>query len=244
MKTVAFIIITLLSGAIAGTFLGLINQAMVEPFIDEAIEIEIQNMISEGEIVDRQEFNNIRLWQKGGEIVAGTILGISIGALFGLVFAFVRNSLPGSNEKKKGMVLAGIMFIVLFLVPALKYPGNPPAVGNPETIVYRQSLYIGMLAISGFSALGLALLYQNIGYRRSKEISILLISLSYIAIITVAFILLPTNPDGITISMDLVLNFRIITALTMGLFWGILGIVLGSFWDKTKPHETTRIAAF
>jgi hypothetical protein len=128
MKTVAFIIITLLSGAIAGTFLGLINQAIVEPFIDQAIEIEIQNKISEGENIDRQEFNDIRLWQKGGEIAAGAILGTSIGALFGLIFAFVRNSLPGSNEKKKGLVLAGIMFLVLFLVPALKYPGNPPAV--------------------------------------------------------------------------------------------------------------------
>jgi len=239
MKTIAFIIITLLSGAIAGAFLGLINQVMVEPFIDEAIEIETQNMISEGENVDRQEVNNIRLWQKGGEIVAGTILGTSIGALFGLVFAYARNSLPGSNDKKKGIILAGIMFSVLFLVPALKYPGNPPAVGDPETIVYRQGLYIGMLAISGFSALGLALLYRYIGYKESKKVTIPLI---YAAIITIAFIILPPNPDDITISMDLVINFRVVSTLTMGIFWGILGIVLGLFWDKIKPHETAKIA--
>ncbi|MGH9983280.1 MAG: CbtA family protein, partial [Nitrososphaeraceae archaeon] len=75
MKTIAFIIIALLSGAVAGTFLGLINQVLVEPFIDQAIEIETQNMISEGETIDRQELNDTRLWQKGGEIVAGTILG-------------------------------------------------------------------------------------------------------------------------------------------------------------------------
>jgi predicted cobalt transporter CbtA len=238
MKTIAFIIITLLSGAIAGAFLGLINQVMVEPFIDEAIEIETQNMISEGENVDRQEVNNIRLWQKGGEIVAGIILGTSIGALFGLVFAYARNSLPGSNNKKKGIILAGIMFSVLFLVPALKYPGNPPAVGDPETIVYRQGLYIGMLAISGFSALGLALLYRNIGHKESKKVTIPII---YAAIIIIAFIILPPNPDDITISMDLVMNFRIVSTLTMGIFWGILGIVLGSFWDKIKPHETSKI---
>ena len=47
------------------------------------------------------------------------------------------------------------MWFVLFLVPALKYPANPPAVGNPETIYYREGLYIGLVAISGFSALGL-----------------------------------------------------------------------------------------
>jgi predicted cobalt transporter CbtA len=239
MKTIAFIIISLLSGAIAGTFLGLINQVMVEPFVDEAIEIETQNMISEGKVVDRQEVNNIRLWQKGGEIVAGTILGTSIGALFGLVFVYARNSLPGSNDKKKGIILAGIMFCVLFLVPALKYPGNPPAVGDPETIVYRQSLYIGMLAVSGFSALGLALLYRNIRQKVSKKVVIPLI---YAAITAIAFILLPPNPDDITISMDLVMNFRVVSTLTMGIFWGILGIVLGSFWDKIKPHETAKIA--
>jgi predicted cobalt transporter CbtA len=228
MKTIAFIIITLLSGATAGTFLGLINQVIVEPFIDEVIEIETQNMISEGENVDRQEVNDIRLWQKGGEIVAGTILGTSIGALFGLVFAYARNSLPGSNDKKKGIILAGIMFFVLFLVPALKYPANPPAVGDPETIVYRQGLYIGILAISGFSALGLALLYRNIGHKESKKV---IIPLIYAAIIAIAFIMLPPNPDDITISMDLVTNFRIVSTLTMGIFWGILGVLLGSFWD-------------
>ena len=239
MKTVVFIIITLLSGAIAGTILGLINQVIVEPFVDKAIDIETQNMISRGEDVDRQELNSYRLWQKGGEIVAGTVLGTSIGALFGLVFAFARNSLPGSNEKKKGIILAGIMFFVLFLVPALKYPANPPAVGDPETIVYRQSLYIGILAISGFSALGLALLYRNIGAIESKKI---IIPLTYAAIIAIAFLILPPNPDEITISTDLLMDFRIASTLTMGIFWGILGIVLGSFWDKIKPHETAEIA--
>jgi predicted cobalt transporter CbtA len=239
MKTIAFIIITLLSGAIAGTLLGLINQVMVEPFVDDAIKIETQNMISDGKMVDSQEVNSIRLWQKGGEIVAGTILGTSIGALLGLVFVYARNSLPGSNNKKKGIILAGIMFFVLFLVPSLKYPSNPPAIGDPETIVYRQSLYIGMLAVSGFSALGLALLYRNTNQKESKKVVIPLI---YVAIVSIAFIILPPNPDDITISMGLVMNFRIVSTLTMGLFWGILGIVLGSFWDKVKPHETAKIA--
>lgn len=239
MKTIAFIIITLLSGAIAGTLLGLINQVMVEPVVDDAIEIETQNMISEGKIVDRQEVNSIRLWQKGGEIVAGTILGTSIGALLGLVFVYARNSLPGSNDKKRGIILAGIMFFVLFLVPALKYPSNPPAIGAPETIVYRQSLYVGILAVSGFSALGLALLYRSINQKESKKVVIPLI---YVAIVAIAFIVFPPNPDDITISMDLVMNFRIVSTLTMGIFWGILGIVLGSFWDKVKPHETAKIA--
>jgi predicted cobalt transporter CbtA len=239
MQTIIFIIITLLSGAIAGTLLGLINQVIVEPFVDKAIDIETQNKISEGENDDPQELNSIRIWQKGGEIVAGTVLGTSIGALFGLVFAFARNLLPGSKEKEKGIILAGIMFFVLFLVPALKYPANPPAVGDPDTIVYRQGLYISILAVSGFSVLGLALLYRNLDHNDSKKI---IIPLTYAAMIAIAFVVLPPNPDDIPISTDLLMKFRIASTLTMGIFWGILGLVLGSFWDKVKPHETAKFA--
>lgn len=69
-----------------------------------------------------------RGWQKGGEVVASTIYGISLSALFGIVFVYSRNSLAGSDNKKKALVLTGIMFFVLFLIPTLKYPANPPGV--------------------------------------------------------------------------------------------------------------------
>ena len=237
MKTIAFIIITLTSGAIAGTILGLVNQLLVEPYIDQAIQIEIQNTVASGEPVDLDELVQYRLWQKGGEIVAGTILGTSISALFGIVYAYSRDSIPGSNNKKKGLMLAGIMFFVVFLIPALKYPANPPAVGDPETIEYRESLYIGMLVVSGFTALGAAILYRSLGqkHRESRKI---IVPAIYAVIIALAFAVLPANPDEITISSDLLMNFRIVTTITMGIFWGALGILLGSFWDVVKPNET------
>lgn len=89
LNAITFVIITLLSGAIAGTILGAINQALVEPYIDRAISIETQNVIKEGEVVDSVELQNYRLWQKGGEVAAGTILGMSLGALFGIVLYIV-----------------------------------------------------------------------------------------------------------------------------------------------------------
>lgn len=136
MKTITFVIITILSGAIAGTILGIINQVLVEPYIDRTISIETQNAIKEGEVINPVELQNYRLWQKGGETVAGTILGISLSALFGIVFLYGRSSilLHSNSNTKKALMLAGIMWFVLFLIPALKYPANPPAVGDPETI--------------------------------------------------------------------------------------------------------------
>src|ERR671921_2762662 len=131
MKVMTFLAITLVSGAIAGTILGIINQVIVEPYIDKAIDIEIKNAaITEGKVINPSEVSGYRIWQKGGGIVAGTILGTSLSALFGIVFIYNRTSLPGSNNKKKALTLAGIMCLVLFIIPALKYPANPPAVGE------------------------------------------------------------------------------------------------------------------
>jgi len=239
LKTITFIAITLIAGAIAGFLLAVLNQGIVEPYIEQAINIENQNAIAEGEVINAQEFNDYRLWQKSGEIAAGTTLGVSLGALFGVVFAYARNSIPGSNNKKKALILAGIMLLVIYIVPALKYPANPPAVGDPETIYYRESLYIAILTISGFSALGLAFLYRKLGDKKTKQI---LVPLLYIAIIGTAFTVLPPNPDENTAPVNLVMGFRTASALTMSLFWGLLGLILGTLWDKTKPHETARIA--
>ena len=195
------------------------KSGIVEPYIDQAINIENQNAIAQGEVINPQEFNDYRLWQKSGEITAGTILGISLGALFGIVFAFARNSIPGSNNKKKALILAGVMLLVIYIVPALKYPANPPAVGDPETIYYRESLYIALLTISGFSALGLAFLYRKLGDKKVKQIVVPVI---YIGIIATAFMILPPNPDEITAPMDLVMGFRIASGFTMSVFWGLL----------------------
>lgn len=238
LKTITFIAITLLAGAVAGTILATINLGIVEPYIDQAIYIENQNAIAAGEPFVMEEYSDYRFWQKGGEIAAGTILGLSIGGLFGVVFAYSRDSLPGSNNKKKALVLAGVMLLVIYLLPALKYPANPPAVGDPETIYLRESLYIALLAISGFSALGLAFLYRKLGKNHAKKV---VVPVLYAGVIAVAFVALPPNPDEITAPMDLVTSFRIASAFTMIVFWGLLGLILGALWDKTKPHETARI---
>jgi predicted cobalt transporter CbtA len=240
MKTFTFVAVTLFAGAVAGTVLGIINQGIVEPFIEQAIALENQNAEKSGEFLNPTEFTAYRLWQKGGEIAAGTVLGMSMGALFGIVFAYARRSLPGSSEKRKALILAGIMFLVLFLVPAFKYPANPPAVGDPDTIYYRQSLYIAFVAISGFSALGLAFLYTKMGATQVRKA---IVPAAYASIIAITFLAMPPNPDAITAPMDLVMSFRIASAFTMSIFWGVLGILLGSFWDLLRPHETTRIKA-
>jgi predicted cobalt transporter CbtA len=239
MKAITFITITLVAGAIAGTMLAIINQGIVQPFIEQAIALENQRAAAEGEMINPIEFDDYRIWQRIGQIAAGTILGTSIGALFGLVFAYSRNSIPASSNLKKALILAGVMWLVLFIVPALKYPANPPAVGNPDTIYYRQSLYVAYLAISGLTALGAAFLYRKLGNNQVKKA---LIPAIYSGIIIAAYLTMPANPDSITAPMDLVAGFRIASGFTMSVFWLLLGIILGWFWDKFKPQEIVKVS--
>lgn len=250
MKAITFIAITLLAGAIAGTILGAINQVVVEPYIDHAIELEMlqQNTTAQSDqvITNPAEFAAYRFWQKGGEIIAGTILGLSIGSLYGIVFAYTRGSISGTNNnKKKALIVAGIMWLVLFLMPALKYPPNPPAVGNPETIYYRQSLYVAFLAISGFSALGLAFLYRKMmvaSSNNTKKKVIIIPSAVYAAIMAGAYLAMPANPDPINAPIDLVIGFRITSAITISMFWAVLGVIFGALWDKAN-FISNKIAA-
>lgn len=238
MNSISLLAVTIFSGAIAGTILAIINLGLVEPYIDSAIALETQRKISSGENVDMAELVHYRVWQKGGAIAAGAVYGISLGALFGIIFAYGRKALPGDNNKKKALFLAGVLWFVLYLMVAIKYPANPPAVGDPETIYYRQSLYVGYLAISGFTALALAITWKRVQFGSKK----ILFPLIYAAVMIVAYVVLPPNPDKINISMDLIHTFRVVTALTIGLFWGILAIVFGSLWDRFIPREEPKFA--
>src|SRR5210317_383276 len=113
MRTATFLAIVLVSGALAGTIHGIANLAIVEPYLDEAIGIENQNLFASGEEEDTPQFwveyDAYRDWQKGGQVLAGAILGTSIGALFGIVYALSRKSLKGKNDLQKTLVLAGVM---------------------------------------------------------------------------------------------------------------------------------------
>ena len=243
MRTLPFLVITIISGAIAGTILGIINLGIVEPYIDKAIELETQKDIQAGQNVNLDEIVGYRIWQKGGEIVGGIIYGISLSSLFGIVFAYSRNSLPTSNDKVKAIFLASIMCFVLFIVPALKYPANPPAVGAPETIYYRQGLFVGFLVISGATALtAAAFILKKIDGTTSKKISIA--CAIYGAVMLVSYLVMPPNPDKISIPIDLIITFRFASALTISMFWGILGLTFGTLWSKFEPHKFEKITAF
>ena len=240
MKTIIFLTIVLVSGALAGTIHGIANLAMVEPYLDQAIGIENQNLFASGEEEDTPQFwveyDAYRDWQKGGQVLAGAILGTSVGALFGIVYALSRNTLPQGNDLKKTFVLAAIMWFSIYIIPFLKYPANPPTVGDAETVVLRAILYLSFIAISGFGVVGFYQIYKRI--EKSKKFVAIA---GYAAFIAVVFVLMPPNPDEITAPMDLVNGFRAMSVVAVSVFWVTLAFILGAFWHKFRPDSEARL---
>ena len=243
MKSALFIAIVLVSGVVAGLVHGGVNLAIVEPYLDEAIGIENQNLFALGEEEDTPEFwvqyNAYRDWQKGGQLLAGVILGVSFGALFGIVYSLSRRVLPGNNDVKKSLILAGIMWITIFFIPFLKYPANPPTVGEAETIVLRSTLYVAFIAISGLSAFGFYQLSKK--FKGNKK---LISAIAYAVFIGVVFAVMPPNPDEITAPMELVEGFRISSILAVSSFWIAMPIVLGLLWHKFRPDRQVETTAY
>ena len=240
MKSLTFIFVSLLSGVIAGVILAGVNYFVAEPFIDQAIGIEVDNSIASGEVVDFDELSTYRVWQKEGTFAAGAFLGLTYGAILGIVYVISRKYLPSSDDRKKALILAAIMCLSLYIVPFIKYPANPPAVGDPETIGLRDSLYTSYQLASGLIALGVSILVYKL-----RKISYIkyVIPIIYLGLVAFIYAVFPANPDEITAPMDLVNAFRAVTFGTMVIFYLVLGAIFGIMWNKFKPHETARITA-
>ena len=239
MKSVLFIVIVLISGALAGTIHGVVNFAIVEPYLDQAIGIENQNLFASGEEEDNPQFwaeyESYRIWQKSGQVLAGIVLGIAMGSLFGIVYALSRNSLPGKNDVSKSIILSGLMWLTLYLIPFLKYPANPPTVGDGETVVLRMILYVSFIIISGVGVVAFYKISKKM-QNNKKYVAVV----GYAGLMMIAYAVMPDNPDEITAPMNLVNEFRFVSVLGVSSFWGTVGIILGLFWkkfDKTSKLE-------
>jgi len=231
MKGYIFIIIVLISGSLAGAIHGTVNFTIVEPYLDQAIGIENQNLFASGEEEDNPQFwaeyESYRIWQKSGQVLAGIILGIAMGSLFGIVFALSRNSLPGKNDVTKSLILAGLMWLTIYIIPFLKYPANPPTVGDGETVMLRAILYVSFIVLSG---IGVVIFYKLSRKLQSNKKYFGLIG--YIVFISVIFFVMPENPDEVNAPINLVNEFRLMSVLGVSSFWLSVGIILGLFWNK------------
>ena len=87
--------------------------------------------------------------QSSWGLFTGVMLySVAIGGIFSLLNAYAGGRVGRFGPRATAVLLAAAAFVAIYLVPFLKYPANPPSVGNPDTIQYRTALYFGMIVIS------------------------------------------------------------------------------------------------
>lgn len=222
----------LVCGLVAGFCAGLVGFGIAslagEGAVDVAIEFE-EAQAAAGEpdepaVVGRGE-------QKGiGLATATVVYGLALGGIFALVFAAAYGRVARVPPARTAAWLAVIAFVVVFLVPFAKYPANPPATGDLETIQERTLLYLTMVAVSALSALA-AVRVRALALRRElpRGQALGAAIAGYGVLVGIAMAILPgveeIPPDFPATALY---DFRAGTVLLQAGIWATIGLVFAA----------------
>lgn len=212
-----------LAGLGAGLLVAAFHFVATEPLIDHAIALEEE--LAQAAAAGGEPPPVSRDAQRGGLVVGFLWYGGTWAMLFAVAFQLAQRWLPGSGAAQRGLLLALAGYWSVALFPFLKYPANPPGVGDPETITYRQMLYLGVLALSVLAAALAIALAHSVGRISPAPWAPWLAALAVLgAIDAVAYLLMPANPDLVRMPTDVVASFRVLSLVGLTLFWAILGV--------------------
>jgi predicted cobalt transporter CbtA len=226
----------LLRGMLAGVVAGLLAfgfaKVFGEPQVDRSIAFEQQVRDVKGEAAEPQLVS--RPTQAGIGLFSGIVVySAAIGGLFSFVFAFVYGRVDSLGARGTAALLTLGGFIAIVLIPDLKYPANPPSVGNPDTIGFRTELFFIMLVIS-VAALILAVgLARRLRSRYGAWNAALLSGFAFVAVIAIAQYALPEVNDVPRDFPAVVLwRFRVASLGIHVVLWTTLGLAFGALAER------------
>ncbi len=225
----------LLAGLAAALAAAAFHAVITEPVIDQAIAIEEQRSAAIGQPVGEalvsRDMQRVGLW------IGFLMYGFSWALLFGALYYLAQRWLPGADASKQGLVLALLGYWAIGLMPFLKYPANPPGVGDPVTIGYRQNLYFGLLAITLMGA-GLSVALNRYLSRSMNGSKTSWLTLVFLAVFSgVVYLAMPGNPDPVQMPESLLTNFRVLSLVGVTLFWGVLGLGFARFVRSSTVRQ-------
>ncbi len=234
----------MLAGLLAGLIAFVYAQYFAEPLIDQAIVFEDHGHESLGghpapELVSRAVQSTL------GLLTGVVVYSTAIGGIFALVFAFAQGRLGRMRPRSTTVLLAAAAFIVLFLVPQIKYPANPPAIGDPETIRVRTALYFAMIAWSAAAAVGAMLLAKHLMRHLDMWNAALCGAGVYILAAALAMFVLPTvNEVPDDFPATLLWQFRMVSLGGHAVLLAILGLAFGILAERkmlAAGHSAVRL---
>jgi hypothetical protein len=228
----------LLVGLIAGLLAFGFAKFIGEPQVDKAIAFESQMAAARGEAPEPELVS--RETQSSWGLLTGTLVyGMAVGGIFALVFAYAAGRVGRIGPRGLAALLALAAFLSVILVPQLKYPANPPAVGDPETIGYRTELFFAMLAFSLAAMIAATSLGLRLGRRLGAWNATLAAAAGFILVIAVIQILLPdVNEVPENFPAVVLWRFRESALGLHVVLWTAIGLLFG--WLAERHFASAR----
>ncbi|MGH3185421.1 MAG: CbtA family protein [Streptosporangiaceae bacterium] len=232
----------MLVGLLAGLLVFTFGKLIGEPQVNRAIAFEtalnaakakaelakgMPALPPEPELVSRQ------VQVSFGLFTGVVVYAAAFGGLFALVFAFAYGRIGNLSPRAVSVLLALGGFLAVYVVPNLKYPANPPSVGEPETIGVRTALYFSILLISIVAAVAAVMAQRRLATRLDPWSATSIAIAGYLAVIIVADLLLPAiNEVPAGFPAALLWRFRIASLGMQAIMWATIGLLFGALTER------------
>lgn len=228
-----------LAGVAAGVAASLVAFLLVEPVIERALTVEEARTAGE----PAEEAIVGRAMQVFGGMVAALAVAVCLALVLAVVFAQVRHRLPGRTDFGRATLLAFLGFVAFALIPALKYPANPPAVGDPDTVGARTAQYLSLIAAAAAIAWLAVLVRQVLLIRgQSAPLAVTAGVLTGVAGYAALLLIWPAAGGEIPpdVSPQLIWDFRVASLAELAAMWATMGATLGLLLTPRAPKAPVR----
>ena len=218
----------MLVGLGAGVLAFVFAFAFGEPQVQHAIDFEdhlarLHHEPAEAELVSRGVQRTL------GLLTGTVVMGVALGGLFSLVFAWAYGRIGAMSPRLTAAVLAVGAYLTITVVPFTKYPANPPTVGNPDTIYKRTVLFVTMIAITILAAVAAARVRRQLLGRLGAWNAALVAAAAFLAVVAAAELVLPAvheTPAGFP--ADVLYRFRLASLGINLTLWTTIGLGFGA----------------
>jgi predicted cobalt transporter CbtA len=241
------VVVGLISGLIVGGF----HNIFTVPVIERAIALEEERGAAEAKakgMVMEEEKPLVSLGvQRIGMAVGTAIYGIILGLVFTGGYALLRRVVPGWKPLALALVVGALGFWSLSLFPFIKFPLNPPGVGDPGTLTFRQGFQTLFFFLSAAGAVGLIVGLKWVvsrastsDARRASPLHYGLVVLAYGGFLAVISLIVPGNPDPVPVPVDLLSLFRALTMIGQFLLWLLIAAGVALYISLKGQSTSTR----
>ena len=244
-------IIGVLSGLLVGGFQNVINVPVMEWAITlEGAAAEAEAAASGGAVEDEGGIAVSLGMQRVGLVAGLAVLGVLAGAIFTGLYYLVRRATPGWNIWAWATIAGLLGFWAYSMFTQIKFPLNPPGIGEEGTLLYRQFFLNLFIVISLISMVGVLLAVKLVnvsstqGFQRFVRYAA--VGIAYAAVALGMSYGIPGNPDATPewVPEALVIMFRTFTLIGHFLLWMIIaGGVAGYLRYQERGIKASEPAA-